>query len=230
MSTENLIKGYRHFRRETFPGSKHLYEGLAAGQEPKVLVIGCSDSRVSPSVVLGAKPGEIFQARNIANIVPAYTTNPGPRSIGAVVEFAVKILKVNDIIVKGHARCGGVEALVNRASNLPDTEYLKPWVEVAAPARNRFPPNFAALPPEKQRLVAELAVIRNSVANLETYPWVKAAMDAGELTLHGWHFDFKDGTLLRFDEGLQDWVKVEVPLEDAVEGGTEGPASQSAPG
>lgn len=214
MSTEKLIEGYRKFKLETFPEARDLYEGLAAGQTPKVLVIGCSDSRVSPSVVLGAKPGEIFQARNIANIVPAYTTNPGPRSIGAVVEFAVKILKVTDIIVKGHARCGGVEALVNRASNLPKTEYLKEWVEVAAPARNRFPPNFSALPPEKQQLEAELAVILNSIKNLETYPWVKAAMDARVLTLHGWHFDFATGTLLRYDEAQKTWVKVDVPGEE----------------
>jgi carbonic anhydrase len=220
MSTENLLKGYRKFKRETFPGAQDLYEGLAAGQEPKVLVIGCSDSRVSPSVVLGAKPGEIFQARNIANIVPAYTTNPGPRSIGAVVEFAVKILKVTDIIVKGHARCGGVEALVNRASNLPETEYLKEWVEVAAPARNELPANFADLPPDVQRLKAELAVILNSVKNLKSYPWVKAAMAAGELTLHGWHFDFKDGTLRRYDENVMDWEIVEVPpLEEGQDGG-----------
>jgi carbonic anhydrase len=144
-----------------------------------------------------------------------------------VVEFAVKILKVSDIIVKGHARCGGVEALVNHASELPYTEYLKPWVEVAAPARKQFPANFAQLPPDEQRLQAELAVILNSIANLKTYPWVDAAMKAGELTLHGWHFDFATGTLLRFDETLKKWVEVEVPPEN--EAGPEGPASQSAP-
>jgi carbonic anhydrase len=229
MSTEKLIEGFRNFRETTFEKNREKYRELATkGQQPKVLIIGCSDSRASPSVVLGALPGEIFQARNIANIVPAYTTNPGPRSIGAVVEFAVKILKVNDIIVKGHARCGGVEALVNHASELPTTEYLKPWVEVAAPARNKFPANFAELPPDEQRLQAELAVVLNSIANLKTYPWVDAAIEAGELTLHGWHFDFATGTLLRFDETVKKWVEVEVPPENGAE--TEAPASQSAPG
>ena len=209
MSTDKLIEGYRTFRDTTYEDTKTLYGDLAvSGQKPTVLVIGCSDSRVSPSVVLGAKPGEIFQARNIANIVPAYAKNPGPRSIGAVVEFAVKILKVTDIIVKGHSRCGGVEALVNRASNLPKTEYLEPWVEVAAPARNLFPANFAELPPDEQRLQAELAVIHNSIDNLKTYPWVKSAVSAGELTLHGWHFDFEKGQLRRYDEALDRWVDV----------------------
>jgi carbonic anhydrase len=209
MSTEKLIEGYRTFKETTFKRDQETYKSLAtSGQQPKVLIIGCSDSRVSPSVVLGVKPGEVFQARNIANIVPAYRKNPGPRSIGAVVEFAVKVLKVNDIVIKGHARCGGVEALVNRASNLPETEYLEPWVEVAAPARARLPSNFDSLAPDKQRLAAELAVIRNSMNNLETYPWVKAGMNAGTLQIHGWHFDFETGVLLRYEEKLNDWVAV----------------------
>lgn len=209
MSTDKLIEGYRTFRKTTYTDAKPIYEGLAAtGQQPKILVIGCSDSRVSSSVVLGTKPGEIFQARNIANIVPAYTKDPGPRSIGAVVEYAVKILKVTDIIVKGHARCGGVEALVNRASNLPPTEYLKPWVEVAAPARALFPKDFDQLPPDEQRLQSELAVVHNSINNLMTYPWVKASVDAGELQLHGWHFDFETGKLRRYDAGLDAWIDV----------------------
>ncbi|MEQ1754818.1 MAG: carbonic anhydrase [Micropepsaceae bacterium] len=209
MSTDKLLDGYRTFKNSTYKEIKHVYEKLAvSGQQPKVLVIGCSDSRVSPSVVLGAQPGDVFQARNIANIVPAYTTNPGPRSIGAVVEYAVKVLKVSDIVINGHARCGGVEALVNRVANLPNTEYLKPWVEVAEPARALFPKNFDTLPPEDQRLQAELAVIHNSINNLMTYPWVKSGVSTGELRLHGWHFDFENGKLMRYDAAMDEWVEV----------------------
>ena len=209
MSTDKLLDGYRAFKNSTYKEIKHVYEELAvSGQQPKVLVIGCSDSRVSPSVVLGAQPGDVFQARNIANIVPAYTTNPGPRSIGAVVEYAVKVLKVSDIVINGHARCGGVEALVNRAANLPETEYLKPWVEVAEPARALFPKNFDTLPPEEQRLEAELAVIHNSINNLMTYPWVKDGVNAGELRLHGWHFDFEKGVLRQYHAAIDQWIEV----------------------
>lgn len=210
MSTDKLLDGYRTFKKTTYNDIRHVYEKLAvSGQQPKVLVIGCSDSRVSPSVVLGAQPGDVFVARNIANIVPAYTTNPGPRSIGAVVEYAVKVLKVTDIVINGHARCGGVEALVNRAANLPYTEYLKPWVEVAEPARLLFPKNFDRLPPEGQRLEAELAVIHHSINNLGTYPWIKEGVKAGVLRLHGWHFDFEKGVLRRYDESMNEWVEVE---------------------
>jgi carbonic anhydrase len=209
MSTDKLIEGYRNFRQTTFEQNKVRYKDLATkGQQPKVLIIGCSDSRASPSVVLGAAPGEIFQARNIANIVPAYRKNPGPRSIGAVVEFAVKVLNVTDIVIKGHARCGGVEALVNRAANLPETEYLEPWVEVAAPARSMLPDNFETLSPDLQRKEAELAVVRNSMMNLRTYPWVDSGLKAGTLKIHGWHFDLETGVLQRYDESLEKWVDV----------------------
>ena len=209
MSTDKLIEGYRKFKSETYPEIQQLYKDLAqTGQQPKVLVIGCSDRRVSPSTVLGAQPGDVFVARNIANIVPAYTKNPGPRSIGAVVEFAVKVLKVSDIVINGHARCSGVAALVERAVSLPPTEYLKAWVDVAEPARALFPKNFDELPPEQQRLESELAVIHNSINNLMTYPWVRACVDADELRLHGWHFDFETGELKRYDSASDQWVVV----------------------
>jgi carbonic anhydrase len=210
MATERLIDGYRKFRRTTFRRQQGKYKRLARqGQSPKVLVIGCSDSRVSPSVVFGAQPGDIFVARNIANIVPPHDPDGRPRSIGAVVEYAVKVLEVTDIVVKGHARCGGVAALVNDGHGLPETDYLKPWVDVAAPARKLFPPNFENLSREEQRLAAELAVIQNSVINLSGFPWVRERMEEDRLRIHGWHFDFESGVLLLHDAESGEWVKVE---------------------
>ncbi len=209
MATDKLIDGYRHFRRTTFRREQGRYRRLALeGQEPKILVIGCSDSRVSPSVVFGAQPGDIFVARNIANIVPPHDPDSKPRSIGAVVEYAVKILKVTDIVIKGHARCGGVAALVDNAAHLPPTDYLKPWVEVAAPARALFPPNFASLSPDERRLVSEQAVIQNSIMNLSGFPWVRDRVEAGTLRLHGWHFDFEHGILTRHDAESGEWVEI----------------------
>jgi carbonic anhydrase len=125
-----------------------------------------------------------------------------------VVEYAVKVLKVTDIVVKGHARCGGVAALVDRASHLPPTDYLKPWVNVAEPARKLFPENFEELSTEEKRLASEHAVIQNSVMNLSGYPWVRERMEAGELRIHGWHFDFETGTLTAHDAESGEWVAV----------------------
>jgi carbonic anhydrase len=207
-ATDKLIDGYRKFRRTTFRRDQGKYRRLAEkGQSPKVLVIGCSDSRVSPSVVFGAKPGDIFVARNIANIVPPHDPDGRPRSIGAVVEYAVKVLEVTDIVVKGHARCGGVAALVNDGHGLPETDYLKPWVQVAAPARKLFPGNFDSLDADAKRLAAELAVIQNSVMNLSGFPWVRERLEEGKLQIHGWHFDFESGVLLLHDADSGEWVE-----------------------
>jgi carbonic anhydrase len=206
---DRLIEGYREFHRTTFTRRRRQYERLAAkGQKPKILIISCSDSRVSPSVVFNTPPGAIFVARNIANIVPPYHPDGGPRSIGAAVEYAVKVLNVTDIVIKGHARCGGVHALVNNGTGLPENDYLKPWVEVAAPARKLLPPNFDDLGEAEKRRTSEQAVIQNSIMNLSAYPWVRERMDAGRLKIHGMHFDFEDGRLTRLDHESGDWVDV----------------------
>jgi carbonic anhydrase len=206
---DKLIDGYRRFRRTTFARERSRYERLAAkGQKPKVLIISCSDSRVSPSIVFNTPPGAIFVARNIANIVPPHDPNGVPRSIGAAVEYAVKVLNVSDIVIKGHARCGGVAALVDGGAHLPENDYLKSWVAVAAPARKLFPPNFDSLGEAEKRRASEHAVIQNSIMNLSGYPWVRERLDAGTLKIHGWHFDFENGKLTRLDHESGEWVTV----------------------
>lgn len=208
-AVDTLLDGYRKFRRTTFTRERAQYEKLAKeGQKPKILMIACSDSRVSPSVIFDTAPGTIFVARNIANIVPPHNPDGRPRSIGAAVEYAVKVLNVTDIVVKGHARCGGVHALVNHGEGLPDTDYLKPWVEVAAPARALFPANFDKMSPEEKRRASEHAVIQNSIMNLSGIPWVRDRLEAGTLQLHGMHFDVQDGTLTRLDHESGEWMVV----------------------
>ncbi len=206
---DRLIEGYHKFHRTTFVTQRRRYESLAAeGQKPKILIISCSDSRVSPSIVFNTPPGAIFEARNIANIVPPYHPDGGPRSIGAAVEYAVKVLNVTDIVIQGHARCGGVQALVNNGNGLPDNDYLKPWVEVAAPARKLLPPNFETLGEAEKRRLSEQAVIQNGMMNLSGYPWVRERMEEGKLRIHGMHFDFEDGRLTRLDHESGEWVAV----------------------
>jgi carbonic anhydrase len=206
---DKLVDGYRKFRRTTFARERSRYERLAQkGQKPKILIIACSDSRVSPSVVFNTPPGAIFVARNIANIVPPHNPDGRPRSIGAAVEYAIKVLNVSDIIVKGHAHCGGVKALVNHGEGLPETDYLKAWVEVAAPARALLPTNFGTLDDNGKRRASEFAVIQNSILNLSGYPWVRERLEGGTLKLHGWHFDIHDGKLSRLDHESGEWVAV----------------------
>lgn len=208
-AVDTLIDGYHKFKRTTFARERKRYEELAEkGQHPKILLIACSDSRVSPSTIFNAQAGTIFIARNVANIVPPHNPDGNPRSIGAAVEYAVKVLNVTDIVIKGHARCGGVAALVDGGAHLPQTDYLKAWVEVAAPARKLLPPDFDKLSADKKRQVSEHAVIQNSIINLSGYPWVRERMEAGTLSIHGWHFDIHDGNLTRLDHESAEWRQV----------------------
>lgn len=207
--TDQLIDGYKKFRRTTFRRLKSEYRRVAMhGQHPKVLLIGCSDSRVSPTTIFNAHPGELFVARNIANIVPPYDPDARPRSIGAAVEYAIKVLNVTDIVVKGHARCGGVAALLDRARHLPPTDYLKPWVDVAGPASMFFPPDFDELDADQQRQIGERANVQNSLHNLSGFPWVLERREEGSLRLHGWHFDILTGKLSRLDDESGEWRDV----------------------
>jgi carbonic anhydrase len=206
---DKLLDGYKKFQRTTFVKERGRYRRLIErGQAPKLMIIACSDSRVSPTTIFNAPPGSIFIARNIANIVPPHDPNGTPRSIGAAVEYAVKVLNVTDIIVKGHARCGGVAALVDHEKGLPESDYLKSWVEVAAPARALFPPDFDKLSEEGRRHAAERAVIQNSVMNLSGFPWVRERLEAGTLSIHGWHFDILHGRLTTLDHESGEWVEV----------------------
>jgi carbonic anhydrase len=207
--TGKLIEGYRQFFATTFSTEKTGYQKRAdEGQAPKVMMIACADSRVSLEEIFQTRPGEIFTVRNVGNIVPAYDPDSKPRSIGAAVEYAIKVLQITDIIIMGHARCGGVAALVDEANSLAPMEYLKAWVEVAAPARKLFPANFEQLDFDDKRLASELAVIQNSLINLSGFPWVRELLDTGALHIHGWHFDIHNGKLASLDAESGEWVEV----------------------
>src|SRR5580692_7668125 len=113
---ERLIDGYRAFRDGRLSREQDRYRELAeAGQSPEVMVIGCSDSRVSPEVIFDARPGELFVVRNVANIVPPCEPDTHAHGVSAALEFAVVALRVKHIVVLGHAHCGGVKAFVENA-------------------------------------------------------------------------------------------------------------------
>ena len=108
---KRLIEGYSAFLNERLPHEQSRYRELSeAGQSPEVMVIGCCDSRVSPEVIFDAGPGELFVARNIANLVPPYTPDGAQRAVSAALEFAVQALRVKHIVVLAHAQCGGIRA------------------------------------------------------------------------------------------------------------------------
>ena len=195
---DRLIAGFRVFRAKYFEQRPGLYEGLASGgQSPEVLVIACSDSRVDPAILLNAEPGELFVVRNVANLVPPYQPDGHYHGTSAALEFAVRDLGVRHIVVLGHSRCGGIDALCrNLAGNPLPREFIGPWVSIAKPATEACEHQRTD---EAQARAIGHAAVRTSVANLRTFPWVTDAEATGRLALHGWWFDLDAGALLGLD-------------------------------
>ncbi len=189
---DHLIKGYRRFRTELWSRERERFETLSReGQRPRTLIIACSDSRVDPQMIFGARPGEFFVIRNVANLVPPYAPDGAYHGTSAAIEFAVRALKVQHIVVLGHAQCGGIQALLEGTP--PEAkEFVEPWIHIADPALARA--EKAADPAERQ-LLCEYEAVRVSLSNLMTFPWVRSPVEAGELKLHGCHFGIVDGLL-----------------------------------
>ena len=193
---EKLLEGYKRFRADHFDGNKTLYEKLyKEGQSPKTLVIACSDSRVDPAIITDADPGDIFAIRNVANLVPPYAKDAGYHGVSAALEFAVCILKVENIVILGHSHCAGVHAL-RHPESLKDSDFIGPWVHIGDPAKQRL--GTIANDLECQH-ACEREVIKLSLENLQTFPWIQDRVRDGSLTLHGWYFDIEDGVLYQHD-------------------------------
>jgi carbonic anhydrase len=200
ISMQRLIDNYRRFRETAFREHRDLYDALVAqGQSPRAMIIGCSDSRVDPAILFGTAPGEVFVVRNVANLVPPYAPSADYHGTSAAVEFAVRSLKVEHVIVLGHARCGGIAALLDDASGLGD-DFIRPWMRIAAPARERALAEAARAGLDPHRC-CEREAIKVSLGNLRGFPWIAERVEARTLELHGWYFDLETGELLRLRDG-----------------------------
>jgi carbonic anhydrase len=194
-----LIDGFAEFRAEHFGQDDQLMADLARlGQSPAVLVIACSDSRVDPAIMTRARPGELFIVRNVAAIVPPYAPAAKVQGTSSAIEFAVRALKVDHIVVIGHARCGGMKLLGERGQDdrVDRFEFVDAWVERAAAARAAV--QRAGLASDIAERTLEQAGIVLSLQNLLTFPWVRERVQMGSLALHGWYFDLTSGELLAF--------------------------------
>ena len=137
---DRLRSGFRAFQNDRFARERRRYEAVAGRQTPEIMVIGCSDSRVSPEVIFDAAPGEIFVVRNVANLVPPFETGGGHHGTSAALEFAVLSLRVKHIVVLGHARCGGIAAYAGEAEALSPSDFIGRWMSLVAPAAGPLGP------------------------------------------------------------------------------------------
>jgi carbonic anhydrase len=196
---KRLLEGYRQFRTERWPKERALYEALARGQTPRLLIIACADSRVDPATIFNAGPGELFIIRNVAALAPPYAADEGLHGTSAAIEFAVKKLRVHSILVLGHAACGGVTAALNDEA-LDATEFLRPWIGLMAPARARC---LACADPQT---ALERESIKLSLERLLTFPFVASAVAEGALSLEGARFGIENGLLELYDREIDAFV------------------------
>ncbi len=197
---EDLVSGFRRFQRRYFGEQRELYERLVrSGQAPRVMVIGCSDSRVDPAIIMDCDPGDLFVVRNVANLVPPYETGGGYHGTSAALEFAVRGLQVRHVVVLGHARCGGIRALLGELQLAGRAEFIGPWMSIADPARRAVVRVHGSEPFDDQARACELEAVRVSLENLVSFPFIREAVSGRRLVVHGWYFDIEQGALLSYD-------------------------------
>jgi len=203
MALDRLLQGFADFRLGYYREHLDLFEKLATeGQSPRILIIACADARVDPGILTQTRPGDIFTVRNVAAMVPPAQFPPDTRQHGtsSAIEFAVRGLGVEHVVVLGHALCGGIAALVDgEASASAGYDYLSTWIAVARTVRDIAVHDLAGRPREEIVRAVEQASVVNSVANLMGFPWLAERVAAGKLVLHAWWFNLKEGQLYAFN-------------------------------
>ena len=209
-----IKEGFKDFKKNYYENDKpYIDKYVRNGQKPKLMVIACSDSRVDPAILFQTKPGEVFSVRNVANLVPPYNPDKGLHGVSAAIEFGVLDLKIKDIIILGHAHCGGIKALCNNFNSNMDKshkkkaprEFIDSWMNIASPIMAKI--NLKNSSEPLQHFI-EKESIKNSIENLKTFPWIIELIKNKELNIHGWWFELKSGELFCFDENKNNFINI----------------------
>ena len=198
-----MLAGYRRFRETGWAQQRDRWDELNEGQSPRVMVIACSDSRVDPAQIFDTSPGEIFVVRNVAALVPPFETTPGRHGVSAALEFAVQVLKVDEILVMGHGKCGGCKAALSAdLKGAPPCEggFIHNWIELLDEARETVVGRYGERRDREVERAMEQEGVKVSLANLRSFPCVREKEKAGELKLIGSFFAIADGQLHILDE------------------------------
>ncbi len=201
MKIEELIKGNKKFKDAKFPKLEENFGDLVEyGQNPEIMFIGCSDSRVLPELILDSKPGDMFILRNIGNFVPPYQGDSDFHGSSAAIEYAVSVLNVKHIIVCGHSHCGACASLYKDFTNEPHLQHVRKWLELGLKAKE-----YTLLATtdrnDKEQLLrtTERISIKHQLENLLTYPEIYRKVKLRELSIHGWYYKIEDGSIESYD-------------------------------
>lgn len=205
---ERLLSGYQAFVTQRLPTEQSRYRELSqGGQSPEVMVIGCCDSRVSPEVIFDAGPGELFVARNVANLVPVYQPDGNAHGVSAALEYAIEVLRVKHIVVLGHAQCGGIRAFVDKSAPLSPGDFIGKWMSMFIKPGEKVEQRDHETMQQFVTRIEKAAVLR-SIENLMTFPFVKKRVEENELKLHGAYFGVAEGSLSIVDQTTNEFSRV----------------------
>ncbi len=189
-SFKKILQGYRKFRKKYANDDESImYNLYLNGQQPKIMVVACCDSRVDPALILQCAPGDLFVVRNVANIVPPYEKDDTHHGTSAALEFGVCLLNIKHLIILGHSQCGGIKALLN-SKDLRQNDFITNWVSLIKL------PNFHEYEADDYTKLS----LNQSYHNCMTFPWIKEKVAAQELVIHRWFFDIPPGQLYTYSE------------------------------
>ena len=210
MNMEDYAQGNELFRTYFKKNKESLLKLVTSGQSPKALFIGCSDSRVIPDLMVQADPGDLFVLRNVGNLVPPYKPDADFHATASGIEYAVSVLKVQEIIICGHTHCGACKALFQTMDD-PSLIHTKKWLELGESAKVSAILTLGASAPKEEllRLTEKLSVIKQ-IENILTYPYVKKRFEEGSLSIHGWYYDIETGKIEYYNADAYEFL----PLKD----------------
>lgn len=194
-SFEKIVQGYQLFRQKYASGDNSIMQFLSNnGQQPKIMVVSCCDSRVDPALILQCDPGDLFVVRNVANIIPPYEKDEAHHGTSAALEFGVRILQVKHLILLGHSQCGGIQTLLKNG-NTHQNDFIASWVSLIKTD-------------EVHSLDVDAcakSALNQSFQHCLTFPWLKTQLDEKKLTIHRWFFDVKKGQIFTYVDTQQEY-------------------------
>ncbi len=207
-SLQKLVKGYKSFLQTD---AQTRYRTLAeSGQSPKIMMIGCCDSRVSPDLIFNTRPGDLFVVRNVANLVPPFEPDGGYHGTSAALEFAVTGLGIQHIVVMGHSQCGGVRACCEYIQGKQSNGLFIPqWTSMLNACAEKVRKSQPDISTDDLSRAVEFEGIRYSLGNLSHFPFVQERVASGALHIHGAYFELKNVQLYALNQDIDEFVAVE---------------------
>lgn len=205
---QKLVQGLHQFQNKYFSSHKELFERLGKTQSPETLFITCSDSRIDPNLITQAGPGDMFIVRNVGNLVARYDQHIG--STAAAIEFAVVALKVKTIVICGHSNCGAMKAVLEPEA-IEAMPAMKEWMTHASETSRLVRENYGHLEGEAKLTATVEENVLIQLENLRTHPSVAAAMERGELRIHGWVYKIQTGEVFAYDAAQGEFAPLTGP-------------------